>query len=57
VRRWAYSGGLVGHGRDEFEVTVLYHAVRGRWQTSDRGGPCRTHAVPKKIYKPACESN
>jgi hypothetical protein len=57
VRRWAYSGGLVGHGQNEVEVTILYHAVNGRWQTSNRAGPCRARAVPKKIYQPACESN
>jgi hypothetical protein len=57
VRRWAYSGGLLGRGQDEVEVTILYHAVDGRWQTSARQGPCRTHAVPKKIYQPACQSN
>ena len=57
ARRWAYSGGLAGHGRSEVEVTILYHAVHGRWQTSRRLGPCRAHAVPKKIYRPACETN
>jgi uncharacterized protein YneF (UPF0154 family) len=57
ARRWAYSGGLVGHGQAEFEVTVLYHAVNGRWQSSSRIGPCKAHTVPKKIYKPACETN
>jgi hypothetical protein len=57
ARNWAYSAVLVGRGQDEFEGTALYHAVNGRWQTSERGGPCRTHAVPKKIYQPACETN
>jgi hypothetical protein len=57
VRRWAYSAGLVGHGQDEIEVTILYHAVGSRWQTSNREGPCRAHAVPRKIYQPACQSN
>jgi hypothetical protein len=57
VRNWAYSGGIVGTGQTAFEITVLYHNNNGRWQTSKRAGPCRTHAVPKKIYRPACESN
>jgi hypothetical protein len=57
ARAWAYSGVLAGHGGAEFEGTILYHASNGRWQTADRGRPCQTHAVPKKIYRPACESN
>ena len=57
VRNWAYSAVLVGRGKAEYEATVLYHNDGGRWQTSSRIGPCRTHAVPKKIYRPACETN
>jgi hypothetical protein len=57
ARNWAYSAVLDGKGQSEFEGTALYHAVRGRWQSSERGGPCRTHAVPKRIYRPACETN
>jgi hypothetical protein len=57
ARNWAYSGAIVGRGRAAVEITVLYHNNKGRWQTSQRGGPCRTHAVPKKIYRPACQSN
>jgi hypothetical protein len=57
VRNWAYSFVLVGNGKAEFEATVLYHNNKGRWRTSSRVGPCRTHAVPKKIYQPACETN
>jgi hypothetical protein len=54
---WAYSFVLVGKGNAEFEATVLYHNNNGRWRISNRTGPCRTHAVPKKIYQPACETN
>src|ERR1700759_3669959 len=57
ARNWAYSAVLDGTGQNEFEGTALYHAENGRWQSSERGGPCRTHAVPKKIYRPACETN
>jgi hypothetical protein len=57
ARNWAYSGALVGKGKAAFEATVLYHNNKGRWQTSKRAGPCRTHAVPKKIYRPACQTN
>jgi hypothetical protein len=57
VRNWAYSGVLVGTGQAAFEATVLYHNSQGRWQTSQRAGPCRTHAVPKRIFQPACETN
>jgi hypothetical protein len=57
VRNWAYSFVLVGKGNAEFEATVLYHNNNGRWRISNRTGPCRTHAVPKKIYQPACETN
>ncbi len=48
VRNWAYSSVLVGKGKAEFEATVLYHNNMGRWQTSSRLGPCRTHAVPRE---------
>ncbi len=57
VRNWAYSGAVIGTGRGAFDATILYHNNNGRWQTSRRAGPCRTHAVPKKIYRPACETN
>jgi hypothetical protein len=57
ARNWAYSGTIVGKGKAAFEATVLYHNNKGRWQTSKRAGPCRAHAVPKKIFKPACETN
>ena len=57
VRNWAYSAAIVGEGNAAFEITVLYHNDRRRWQTSRRAGPCRVHAVPKKIYRPACETN
>ena len=57
VRNWAYSAAIVGKGNAAFEITVLYHNDRRRWQTSRRAGPCRAHAVPKKIYRPACETN
>jgi hypothetical protein len=57
ARNWAYSGVLIGKGQAAFEATVLYHNNQGRWQTSRRPGPCRAHAVPKKIFRPACETN
>ncbi|HEX5191603.1 MAG TPA: hypothetical protein VFW09_02290 [Solirubrobacteraceae bacterium] len=57
ARNWAYSAAIVGKGNAAFEITVLYHNNNGRWQTSRRAGPCRTHAVPKKIYRPACQTN
>jgi hypothetical protein len=57
ARNWAYSAGIVGKGQAAFEITVLYHNNKGRWQTSKRAGPCRKHAVPKKIYRPACQTN
>jgi hypothetical protein len=57
VRNWAYSFDLVGRGKREYEATALYHNHNGRWKVSNHRGPCLKHAVPKKIYQPACETN
>jgi hypothetical protein len=57
VRNWAYSFDIVGTGRNRYEATALYHNNNGQWKLSNRRGPCLKHAVPKKIYQPACETN
>ena len=57
VRNWAYSFDIVGTGPNRYEATALYHNNNGRWKVSSRRGPCLKHAVPKKIYQPACETN
>jgi hypothetical protein len=36
------------------DVPALFHAQGTSWVTVDREKPCRTHAVPKKIYAAAC---
>jgi len=53
---WAYSGIVVGskHG---FEAIAVYKAKNRVWVTVDRAKPCRTHAIPKKIYRAACTTS
>ena len=53
---WAYSGILVG-GKNGFEAIAVYRAKNGVWVTVDRAKPCRTHAIPKKIYRGACTTS
>ncbi len=53
---WAYSGILVG-GKHGFETIAVYRAKNGVWATVDRARPCRTHAIPKKIYRAACTTS
>ena len=53
---WAYSGIVVG-GRHGFEAIAVYKAEHGLWVTVDRAKPCRTRAIPKKIYRAACTTS
>ncbi len=53
---WAYSGILVG-GKHGFDAIAVYKAENGVWVAVDRAKPCRTHAIPKKIYKGACTTS
>lgn len=53
---WAYSGIVVG-GKNGFDAIAVYKAKNGVWVTVDRAKPCRTHAIPKKIYKAACTTS
>jgi hypothetical protein len=53
---WAYSGIVVG-GKHGFDAIAVYKAKNGVWVTVDRAKPCRTHAIPKKIYKGACTTS
>ena len=50
---WAYSGVVVG-GKNRFDAIAVYKAKNGVWVTVDRAKPCKTHAIPKKIYRGAC---
>jgi hypothetical protein len=54
---WAYSEIVVGKGKNAFDAVAVYKAKNGAWATVNRAKPCRTHAVPKKIYKPACTTS
>jgi hypothetical protein len=54
---WAYSGVIVGGKKNGVEATAVYQAKNGVWQTVDRAKPCKTHAIPQKIYKGACLTN
>ena len=53
---WAYSGVVVG-GKHGFEAIAVYRAKNGVWVTVDRAKPCRTRAIPKKIYRSACTTS
>ena len=53
---WAYSDVLIG-GKNGFEAIAVFKAKNGVWVTVDRAKPCRTHAIPKKIYRPACTTS
>jgi hypothetical protein len=56
ARGWAYSDILVG-GKNGFEAIAVYKAKNGLWVTVDRAKPCRTHAIPKRIYRGACTTS
>ena len=53
---WAYSGVAVG-GKHGFDAVAVYAAKSGVWVTVNRAKPCRTHAIPKKIYRGACTTS
>jgi len=53
---WAYSGVLIG-GKNGFDAIAVYKAKNGVWVTVDRAKPCRTHTIPKKIYRGACTTS
>jgi hypothetical protein len=55
--RFAFAAVLVGAGKDEIEITVLFRAVARRWQVASRAKYCGDGAVPAKIRQPACETN
>ena len=54
---WAYSGVVVGNKRNGFDAIAVYKAKNGVWVTVNRAKPCRTHAIPKKIYQGACTTS
>jgi len=53
---WAYSDIVVG-GKDGFDAIAVYKAENGVWVAVDRAKPCRTHAIPRKIYRGACTTS
>ena len=53
---WAYSGILVG-GKHGFEAVAVFKAKNRVWMTVNRAKPCRTHAIPKRIYRAACTTS
>jgi hypothetical protein len=53
---WAYSGVSVG-GKHGFDAVAVYAAKSGVWVTVNRAKPCRTHLIPKKIYRGACTTS
>jgi hypothetical protein len=57
ARGWAYSAVLVGGSRNGVEAVAVYKARHGVWVTVDRAKPCRTHAIPRKIYRAACTTS
>jgi hypothetical protein len=54
---WAYSGIVVGNKKNGFDAIAVYKAKNGVWVTVNRATPCKTHAIPKKIYKGACTTS
>jgi hypothetical protein len=54
---WAYSQILVGGRQHGFDAIAVYKAKSGVWTAVDRAKPCRTHAIPKKIYRAACTTS
>ena len=53
---WAYSGVTVG-GKHGFDAIAVYRAKHGVWVAVNRAKPCRTHAIPSKIYRAACTTS
>jgi hypothetical protein len=53
---WAYSEIAVG-GKHGFDAVAVYRAEHGVWVAVNRAKPCRTHAIPKKIYRGACTTS
>ncbi len=53
---WAYSGIVVG-GKQGFDAIAVFKAKNGVWVAVDRAKPCRSHAIPKKIYRGACTTS
>jgi hypothetical protein len=56
ARGWAYSGIVVG-GKHGFDAIAVYKAKHGVWESVNRAKPCKTHAIPKKIFKGACTTS
>jgi hypothetical protein len=54
---WAYSGIVVGNKQNGFDAIAVYKAKNGVWVAVNRAKPCRTHQIPKKIYKGACTTS
>jgi hypothetical protein len=53
---WAFSGIVVG-GKHGFDAVAVYRAEHGVWVAVNRAKPCRTHAIPKKIFRGACTTS
>jgi hypothetical protein len=54
---WAYSNIVVGGRAHGFDAIAVFKAQRGVWATVNRAKPCRTHAIPSKIYRGACTTS
>lgn len=50
---WAYAE----VNTKRFTLTSVFHVRDGRWITVRREPACTKHAVPRRIYKAACETN
>jgi hypothetical protein len=59
VRPWgcagqfAYAAVIV----DGNEITQLFRAKNGAWETANRARYCENDEVPARIYRPACNTN
>ena len=50
---WAYAA----VNTPRFTLTSVFQARGGRWVTASRGRACSRGQIPRRIRKPACESN
>ena len=51
--KWAYAA----VNTKRFTATSLFRAQDGRWVTVKRSKYCANGSVPKRIFKPACQTN
>jgi hypothetical protein len=51
--QFAYAAVII----DGNEITQLFRAKNGAWETANRAQYCENGEVPARIYQPACNTN